>query len=421
MKMTYLLLTRKRRQNRRFWLVQSRRIPTKRAVMLSEKSLMLEVETMLTVRPGSHAHRLITVLGLAGEYPVRSLGLLGNERTFKALVSKLTSVQEFRNPYTDERMTVKLLQLCGSGKAKAIHFYKAALPILNWIHADAYRYYMTSFYGHRFPGGNAHRDRNFRVAETIGMSLAAGIEPRSYLLPSLQNQRILWLTPDTPSFYLARDFKKVNPTEQNKTMFTRIAGALFYHGGGYAVYNTRDAAMKWSGMGEFKALHSLIELARMNAGLQNLDSAILTGASYETALESLLESERSRRLELRFDGIYRHIHFVPMNASGIRQLRLLTLPDWNEKLMDLLFDSDARSYNRGFMEYDASMGENYVLSHLDGDLARLIRFREAQRTSAKRFEVLCFTEQAPFLHEYLGKDVILKELDRNVVERELGL
>jgi hypothetical protein len=81
--------------------------------MLSEKSLMREVETMLTVRPGSHVHRLITVLGLAGEYPVRSLDLLGNERTFKALVNKLTSVQEFRNPCTDERMAVKLLQLCG--------------------------------------------------------------------------------------------------------------------------------------------------------------------------------------------------------------------------------------------------------------------------------------------------------------------
>lgn len=232
---------------------------------------------------------------------------------------------------------------------------------------------------------------------------------------------ILRLTPDIPTFYLARDFKKINPTEQNKTMFTRITGALFYPGGCYAVYNTRDAAMKWSGMGEFKALHSLIELARMNAGLQSIDSAILTGASYETALETLLESERSRRLELRFDGIYRHIYFAPMNANGIRQLRLLTLPNWNERLLDLLFDPDTRSYNRGFMEYDASIGETYILSHLDGDLARLIRFREAQRTSTKRFEVLCFAEQAPFLHEYLGQRVILKELDRSVVERELGL
>lgn len=186
---------------------------------------------MITVRPGSHVHRLITVLGLAGEYPVRSLGVLGNERTLRALVSKLSTTQELRNPDTGERMRVKLLQLTGIGNAKAIRFCKGALPILEWIHPDAYGYYMAAFYNHRFPGGMAHRDRNLRVAETIGMHLTAGIETRVYLLPALQNRAILRITPDAPAFYLARDFKKITPAEQNKTMFTRIVGAIFYPGG----------------------------------------------------------------------------------------------------------------------------------------------------------------------------------------------
>lgn len=389
--------------------------------MLSESSHIPGLETMLTVRTGSHVHRLITVLGLAGEYPVHSLGLLGNERTLKVLVNRLSSMQEFRNPDTGERMRVKLLQLTGTGNAKAIRFCKGALPILEWIHPDAHGCYMAGFYNHRFPGGTAHRDRNFRVAEVIGMSLIAGIETRTYLLPRLQNQAILRITPDSPAFYLARDFKKINPAEQNKTMFTRIVGAMFYPGGCYAVYNTRNAAMKWNGMGEFKALHSLMELARMNAGVQNIDSAILLGESYDTALTTLLESEKNRRLELRFDGIYRHIHFVPMNASGVRQLRLLTISDWNEKLLDLLFDSDIRSYNRGFMEYDASIGDTCIFSHLDGDIARLIRFREAIQISAKRFEVLCFEDQASFLKSYLGSQVTLKTIEAAAVEAELGI
>lgn len=363
--------------------------------MLSESSCIPGLETMITVRPGSHVHRLITVLGLAGEYPVRSLGVLGNERTLRALVSKLSTTQELRNPDTGERMRVKLLQLTGIGNAKAIRFCKGALPILEWIHPDAYGYYMAAFYNHRFPGGMAHRDRNLRVAETIGMHLTAGIETRVYLLPALQNRAILRITPDAPAFYLARDFKKISPAEQNKTMFTRIVGAIFYPGGCYAVYNTRSAAMKWNGMGEFKALHSLTELARMNAGVQSIDSAILLGESYDTALTTLLESDKNRRLELRFDGIYRHIYFVPMNAGGIRQFRLLTVPDWKEKLLELLFDPGVRSYNRGFMEYDASIGGTCVFSHLDGDIARLIRFREAMQTGAGSFEVLCFDDQAP--------------------------
>ena len=121
--------------------------------MLSESSCIPGLETMITVRPGSHVHRLITVLGLAGEYPVRSLGVLGNERTLRALVSKLSTTQELRNPDTDERMRVKLLQMTGIGNAKAIRFCKGALPILEWIHPDAYGYYMAAFYNHRFPGG----------------------------------------------------------------------------------------------------------------------------------------------------------------------------------------------------------------------------------------------------------------------------
>ena len=280
---------------------------------------------------------------------------------------------------------------------------------------------MAAFYNHRFPGGMAHRDRNLRVAETIGMHLTAGVETRAYLLPALQNRAILRITPDAAAFYLARDFKKITPAEQNKTMFTRIVGAIFYPGGCYAVYNTRNAAMKWNGMGEFKALHSLTELARMNAGVQSIDSAILLGESYDTALTTLLESDKNRRLELRFDGIYRHIYFVPMNAGGIRQFRLLTVPDWKEKLLELLFDPDVRSYNRGFMEYDASIGGTCVFSHLDGDIARLIRFREAMQTGSGSFEVLCFDDQAPFLREYLGPYITLKTIDAATVEAELGL
>ena len=360
--------------------------------MLSESSHLPRLETRLTIRTGSHVHRLITVLGLVGEYPIRSLGLLGNERTLRSLVNRLSSVQELRNPDTDERVRVKLLQLTGTGNAKAIRFCKGALPILGWIHADAYRYYMSTFYNHSFPGDMAHRDRNFRVAEAIGMSLTAGIESRAYLLPHLQNRAILRVTPENSAFYLARDFKKINPAEQNKTMFTRIIGAMVYPGGCYAVYNTRSAAMKWNGMGEFKALHSLIELARMNAGVQSVDSAILLGVSYDTALTTLLESEKNRRLELRFDGIYRHIH---------------------------LFEPDIRSYNRGSMEYDASIGNTCIFSHLDGDIARLIRFREAVQTSAKHFEVLCFEDQVPFLRTYLGPQVTLKIIDVAAVKAEL--
>lgn len=59
-------------------------IPTKRAVIWSEFLPKRGVFLMLYIRPGSQAQQLITLLSIVGEYPVRSLHLLGNERVYKA-------------------------------------------------------------------------------------------------------------------------------------------------------------------------------------------------------------------------------------------------------------------------------------------------------------------------------------------------
>ena len=177
--------------------------------------------------------------------------------------------------------------------------------------------------------------------------------------------------------------------------------------------------MKWSGMGEYKALHSLIELARLNAGILEVDSAILFGQSGETALRTLLESDKTRRLEFRFDSIYRHVHFIPMNGDGIRQLRLLSAPDWKAQLLELLFEPEVRSYDRGLFEYDACVNGVNILSHLDGDIARLIRFRDAIENQTGRFEVLCFPHQTHFLREYLGGLASIKTIGMDSVEAEL--
>ena len=198
-------------------------------------------------------------------------------------------------------------------------------------------------------------------------------------------------------------------------MFTRTVGGLFFGEGCYAVYNTRNAVMKWSGMGEFKARLALTEIARLNAGVETVDSAILLGESEVTAMDTLLESERTHRTEFRFDSIYQHVHFVPLNQFGAKLMRLITVEDWNERLMDLLFEPSVRSYGRGSMEYDAYTNGKYVFSHLDGDLARLIRFRDALRIQGGTFEVLCFPDQTRLLREYLPPEVTLRIIPMSAV------
>lgn len=85
---------------------------------------------MITVRPGSHAHDIITLLSVIGEFPVRSLHLLGNERVIKALVHRMTLLQEYRLPDDAQpRLTCKLLKITGEKSYKTLRLTKAAIPI----------------------------------------------------------------------------------------------------------------------------------------------------------------------------------------------------------------------------------------------------------------------------------------------------
>lgn len=370
---------------------------------------------------GSHVHQLVTILSFTGEYPSHSLFLLGNRQVMRRLVRRLISPQTFRNDATGEEHTCRLLTVTGKGHDKTIRLYKGALGLLEWLHPSAYKYYMGSFWQHKFPGDSAHRERHHRVAEAAAVCMNSGLEARPFYLPELQNRRIAVAVPEKPVFYLAKDIKRVGGNEMNKTMFTRMAGAVFSPGGCYAVYNTRNRVMKWNGMGEFKALHSLIEIGRMNAGVPRVDSAILIGQSYEVALRTLLETEKNPRLEFRFDRIYHHIHFVSMDAEGFWHLRLLTLSDWKQDILDLLFEKTELALNQGFFEYDAYIDGCYVFSFLDGDLARLIRFREALAGGTERCEVLCFPHQLRLLKEYLGDGVSFKTIQMKDLLDGLGI
>ena len=377
---------------------------------------------MITVRPGSHVYRLLLFLAATGEYPAHSLRLLGSERSYESLVHRLEDVQSFRTGDGTDLGSYKLLNVSGRRDRRTIRLFKNALPLLNALHPAALNCYLSNTGGHRFSGSDAHVQRNHRVAESMAICLGAGVEVRSYMLPPLQKRDILKTVPASPSFYVARELKRLDQAaELNKTIFTRLTGALFAPGVCYAVYNTRGAAMKWSGMGEFKTAQHLTEVARMNAGLGRVERALLLGERMEVALQTLMESDTSKRMELRFDRIYPHIHFIPMDEQGIRLLKILTLPDWHEQMLSAVFPAELRVPGPGVIEYDALREGTFILSHLDGDIARLVRLRQALECSDTPFEVLCFPWQADFLHQYLGGRVRLREIAMDALEDALGL
>lgn len=261
---------------------------------------------MITIRPGSHTHRLLIFLSYTGEIPVSAVKLLGSENTWRLLIQKLSQPQEFRFADGTDRFSCRMLNISGKGRLKTMRLSRTAIPILARLDTLAYTYYERTFLQHNFSGTDTHIERHHRVAEAAVMCDAAGIETRPYCLPPLQNQQICRIVPSHPSFYVSRELKGVGEGEENKTNFSRIVGAIFYPGGCHALFNTRKTCMKWYGRGENKVHDNLEKIARWNAGVDSVPSAILLGADYKIALRTMKEACANRKLDLRFDAIYDH-------------------------------------------------------------------------------------------------------------------
>ena len=367
---------------------------------------------MITIRPGSHVHTLLTVLSFVGEYPVTALRLLGSVRSYKDLIYKLSMPQEFRFPDKEKHFTCRLLTVSGKGKRKTIRLHKSALPLLKYWDEDACETYMAEYDGHTFSGNARHVERNHLVAEVAIMCMKAGIQANPLDTPDVMDEDIRTLQMKEPYFYFSRELKRVNDYELNKIRFTRIAGAIAYSGGAYAVYNHREGMQKWMGEGERKIrLHLQEVFFPMKVFEFPLrEAAVMFGKDYSVALDMLREMKATKKMDNGLFSVYKNIFFVPQNEFGVKLLRVLTTPDWKERILEWAFDDDDRSYDRGIFTYDAYIDGVFEFSFLDGDLARLFRFREAILDREGEYRIICYPEQVPFLKEYFGDMVELESV-----------
>ncbi len=384
---------------------------------------------MKTMKPGSQLYRLMCLLSVAGEYPVKSLHLLGNKRMYRKLVKEGLSPLTVRNSETGETISLpRLFNLCGRGRLKTIRLYAGALPILTWFGEG--EYYNSITHGYSLPMNQSHLDRNHRVGEALAVCMDAGIEILPHSLPKLQvGRRAYLIDPGSPFFLTSRAIKQIggDDDEANKTNFTRMVGGLFAGNNCYCVFNTRDSVMKWSGGGEMKArinLQCIYEANSVNT-VDRIHSAIIFGSSPEIAMGSIESTAKISRKEYRFDSQFFYIYYVPLNEYGARFLKFLTIPNWKNALLEMLFDDEERTFGRGVFDYDALIkseeGKKYVLSLLDCDLARLKRFKEAlQLYPDKLGEVICYDWMAKFVQKYMdGTNAIIRQIPFAMVEKEL--
>ena len=377
---------------------------------------------MKILKPGSQLHRLISLLSVCGEFPVKSLGLLGNKRLYRRVVSECTIPVTVQNPTTKETLSLpKIFILTGKGRIKSIRLYKGARPILTWIGEG--EYYDSICYGFNMPMTQAHVDRNHRVAETLAAFMDAGFYYLPHTLPKLKSEGINRVITTQPLAYSSRMLKFSDDGEVNKTGFSRITGAVFAGGDCYAVYNTRNAVMKWSGEGEMKMKVNINLLSIVNSGVDHARLPMLFfGASHEIAFRSMIAMRKGTNIRFRFDMFAPRIHFVPLNRYGARFLRFISILGWRDHLLELLFDEDQIAKHTNF-EYDAKINGTHILSHLDSDLCRLNRFREAiisLGNTTEKYEVLCFEWQYDFVKKFLGDLAKVTVISFDAVDKEMS-
>ena len=374
---------------------------------------------MIEIRQGSLISKLLYILTITGEFPVHSISLLGSYQSQRRLINKATSPCEYLNVTTQERYSTTLLTIVGKGRQKSLRFLSGAEKILEWLGLLEVFKFLHGVVHYR--GDIAHIDRTHRVAEGYVMAYMAGLEINPLSLPKLQQEEPLNHFKGKRCFYGSKLLKRFEKIEMNKTAYTRMVGAVFANDKAYAVYNTRHRVMKWSGEGERKARVNLEEISAMNARVYRINSAFLFGKNVKVALNTLEKTQNTRQMQYCFDGIYSHIYFVPLDNNGLRQMRLLLMENWREELLSSLFEDEIRSYDEGGFEYDALVGNKFILAFFDGDIARLQRFYNGAQLTEGEYEVLCFPFQVEIVKGYLGDLAKIKTIDLEVIEDAMGI
>ena len=134
----------------------------------------------------------------------------------------------------------------------------------------------------------------------------------------------------------------------------------------------------------------------------------------------MLAMRKATNARSRFDMFYPRIHFIPLNQYGAKFLKFISIPGWREHLLELLFGEDQIAKLTSF-EYDAKINGTYILSHLDSDLCRLNRFREAIIDEPnEKYEALCFEWQYDFVKKFLGDRAKITVISFDEVDKEMS-
>lgn len=377
---------------------------------------------MIIFNESVRAYKLVSLLSVVGEYPIASLGLLGNERGYKRLIREMSAKQTYRNSKTGEEVTCTALSILRKSH-HTIRLKLKALPLMEWV--GGAEYWQEAWGKNHWSGNESSIERHHRVAEVVAMMQRANIEYRPWKMPKLQTEKYLPDLITDSSFYISKEFKLKEQDDAKQIGFTRFTGVMASPAECITVYNARSSVMKWGKKGESKAKGNIRKYIKSSCRNGEIQKMILMSDNFDTAIATVLQTEKDEEKEIQYQkykrkhsyslhnsmtSLYKSVYYVPLNEFGMKLLQLLSIPNNREEVLNLFYDEEELSYGNGSSIYDAYRGGRRIVSFLDGDIARLKMFKDAIEYHKKRGEhydyaVLCFPEQKEYLKRYLGEDI----------------
>lgn len=378
---------------------------------------------MIQFRRDSQAVLILKYLCLCGEFPWQSVYLLpANEVTLRRTILKMRKE--------------KYLTVLGSGEYKTIRMTKKAFPILEDFFPELLRYYMLITNNHHFRGG-VYKNNNVGQRQTwrrhrMAEALCVFGELDCKLLPIEKPILVDKITSpanisaEERVFYSSIELKNLDPQQKYKTDFTRLLGVYLSPGGVYCVYNTNKRLMKWNTQGESKMQVLVEDVVRTNyepylSSNFLATNALIFGGDLNMAQRILKNNSPQKASDfefLSFDNIYDNIYFVTLDINGIRQLNIMSFKNWHSILNKIILGVDNDLSVKCNVDCDSFSDGKYILMFLDGNIARLQRFKQAKDLSQENnFEIICYPWQVDFILEYFNNNINISTVSIDSIEK----
>lgn len=365
---------------------------------------------MIIFNINTRAFDLISLLCVTGEYPVASLGILGDRTCYRRLVTNMCKMQTYHNSETGEKITCRALNISGKGKLKTIRLTKYALPLARWVEGS--EFYTETHLKNNRSSNEQTIERHHRVAESVAIIQQSGFEYRPWYLPKIQIESRQCSTINEPSYFLPKVFRGDMSNPSQKYTFSRVVGTLMTPNKTLMVYNTRDVIMKWDGQGESRTKINVENFSYRNTKKGEIDSAIIMGQNLNYVLGLIHQTEKQYKLASTFQKfnlltMFYNIHYIPLNQFGAKLIQLLTLQNCHNYILSLIYNDESLKSGSMSLNYDIYNNGVYTLSLLDYDMRRLILAKSNINMLIKEgksftYQILCFPEQIDELYQFFG-------------------